>query len=66
MGKFSRAFHKPSLISNPNCSTAQLLMALKPIHDKAKIEFLNIATYQAVSGTGKAALEELHNQTYFT
>jgi aspartate-semialdehyde dehydrogenase len=39
-------------------------MALKPIHDKAEIKFLNIATYQAVSGTGKAALEELHNQTY--
>ena len=40
-------------------------MALKPIHDKAQIKFLNIATYQAVSGTGKAALEELHNQIYF-
>jgi aspartate-semialdehyde dehydrogenase len=41
-------------------------MILKPIHDDAEIQFLNIATYQAVSGTGKAALEELHNQTYFT
>ena len=39
-------------------------MILKPIHDDAEIQFLNIATYQAVSGTGKAALEELHNQTY--
>ena len=57
---------KPSLIANPNCSTAQLLVILNPIHNAAKIEILNIATYQAVSGTGKAALEELHNQTYFT
>ena len=65
-GEILSGLSKPSLIANPNCSTAQLLMALKPIHDKAQIQFLNIATYQAVSGTGKAALEELHNQTYFT
>ena len=65
-GEILSSLTKPSLIANPNCSTAQLLMALKPIHDQAKIQFLNIATYQAVSGTGKAALEELHNQTYFT
>ena len=64
-GDILKGLSKPSLIANPNCSTAQLLMALKPIHDKAQIKFLNIATYQAVSGTGKAALEELHNQTYF-
>ena len=64
-GDIIESLSKPSLIANPNCSTAQLLMALKPIHDNAKIKFLNIATYQAVSGTGKAALEELHNQTYF-
>ena len=63
-GEVLKNLSKPSLIANPNCSTAQLLMALKPIHDKAEIKFLNIATYQAVSGTGKAALEELHNQTY--
>ena len=54
------------IIANPNCSTAQLLMALKPIHDELNIELMNVATYQAVSGTGKAALEELHNQTYFS
>ena len=65
-GEILSSLTKPSLIANPNCSTAQLLMALKPIHDQAEIQFLNIATYQAVSGTGKAALEELHNQTYFT
>ena len=56
----------PSLIANPNCSTSQLLVALKPIHDELNIEFINIATYQAVSGTGKAAVEELNNQTYFS
>ena len=65
-GEILSNLSKPSLIANPNCSTAQLLIALKPIHDYVKIEFLNISTYQAVSGTGKAALEELHNQTYFT
>jgi len=64
-GEILNNLSKPSLIANPNCSTAQLLMALKPIHDVAQIKFLNIATYQAVSGTGKAALEELHNQIYF-
>ena len=64
-GEILKNLSEPTLIANPNCSTAQLLMALKPIHDASKIEFLNIATYQAVSGTGKAALEELHNQTYF-
>ena len=63
-GEILKSLSEPSLIANPNCSTAQLLMALKPIHDEATIEFLSIATYQAVSGTGKAALEELHNQTY--
>ena len=41
----------PTLIANPNCSTAQLLMALKPIHDEFNIEMMNVATYQAVSGT---------------
>jgi aspartate-semialdehyde dehydrogenase len=55
---------EPTLIANPNCSTSQLLMALKPIHDRYGIEFLNIATYQAVSGTGKEAVEELRSQTF--
>jgi len=64
-GEILQNLSKPSLIANPNCSTAQLLMALKPIHDVAQIKLLNIATYQAVSGTGKAALEELNNQIYF-
>ena len=52
----------PSLISNPNCSTSQLLMAIAPIHKQYEIDILNIATYQAVSGTGKQAVQELKNQ----
>lgn len=51
------------IIANPNCSTMQMLVALKPIHDAAGIERLNIATYQSVSGTGRKALEELGRQT---
>jgi aspartate-semialdehyde dehydrogenase len=52
-----------NIIANPNCSTIQLLVALKPIHDKVGIERINVATYQAVSGTGKLAIEELAKQT---
>lgn len=51
------------IIANPNCSTMQMLVALKPIFDAAGIERLNIATYQSVSGTGRKALEELGRQT---
>jgi len=51
------------IIANPNCSTMQMLVALKPIFDAAGIERLNIATYQSVSGTGRRALEELGRQT---
>ena len=51
------------IIANPNCSTMQLLVALAPIHRKAGIERLNVATYQSVSGTGRQALEELGRQT---
>ncbi|MEJ7746346.1 MAG: aspartate-semialdehyde dehydrogenase [Luteimonas sp.] len=51
------------IIANPNCSTMQLLVALAPIHRKAGIERINIATYQSVSGTGRKALEELGKQT---
>ena len=51
------------IIANPNCSTMQLLVALKPLHDAAVIERINIATYQSVSGTGRKALEELGRQT---
>lgn len=52
----------PSIISNPNCSTSQLLIAIAPIHKEYEIDILNIATYQAVSGTGKQAVQELKNQ----
>jgi aspartate-semialdehyde dehydrogenase len=51
------------IIANPNCSTIQMLVALKPIHDAAGIERINVCTYQAVSGTGKEAIEELAGQT---
>ncbi len=51
------------IIANPNCSTIQMVVALKPIHDAAGIERINVCTYQAVSGTGKYAIQELHEQT---
>jgi aspartate-semialdehyde dehydrogenase len=51
------------IIANPNCSTIQMLVALKPIYDAVGIERINVATYQAVSGTGKEAIEELAGQT---
>jgi aspartate-semialdehyde dehydrogenase len=51
------------IISNPNCSTIQLLVALKPIHDAVGIARINVSTYQAVSGTGKDAIDELQKQT---
>ena len=51
------------IIANPNCSTIQMLVALKPIYDAVGIERINVATYQAVSGTGKEAIDELTDQT---
>lgn len=51
------------IIANPNCSTIQMVVALKPLHDAAGIERVNVATYQSVSGTGKEAIEELFEQT---
>jgi len=51
------------IIANPNCSTIQMLVALKPIHDAVGLERINVATYQAVAGTGKVAIEELATQT---
>lgn len=58
------ANYKPrNIIANPNCSTIQMLVALKPIYDAVGIERINVATYQSVSGTGKNALEELAIQT---
>jgi len=51
------------IIANPNCSTIQMVVALKPIHDAVGIERVNVCTYQAVSGTGKRAIEEMINQS---
>ena len=51
------------IIANPNCSTIQMMVALKPIYDAVGIERINVATYQAVSGTGKPAMDELARQT---
>ncbi|MPZ40180.1 MAG: aspartate-semialdehyde dehydrogenase [Rhizobiales bacterium] len=56
-------FRKKGIIANPNCSTAQLVVALKPLHDKAKITRVVVATYQSVSGAGKEAMDELFSQT---
>jgi aspartate-semialdehyde dehydrogenase len=54
---------KRGIIANPNCSTAQLVVALKPLHDAATIRRVVVATYQSVSGAGKDAMDELWNQT---
>ncbi|MGB0084192.1 MAG: aspartate-semialdehyde dehydrogenase [Rhodomicrobiaceae bacterium] len=56
-------FKKKNIIANPNCSTAQLVIALKPLHDAATIKRVVVATYQSVSGAGKDAMDELWNQT---
>jgi len=56
-------YTRRNIIANPNCSTIQMLVALKPIYDAVGITRINVATYQAVSGTGKNAIEELAGQT---
>jgi aspartate-semialdehyde dehydrogenase len=56
-------FARKNIIANPNCSTAQLVVALKPLHDKAKIKRVVVATYQSVSGAGKDAMDELFSQS---
>jgi len=56
-------FRKRGIIANPNCSTAQLVVALKPLHDRARIKRIVVATYQSVSGSGKEAMDELFTQT---
>ena len=57
------SFKKRNIIANPNCSTIQLVVALKPIHDHFKVSRVVVSTYQAVSGAGKPAMDELFNQT---
>src|SRR5271166_5898918 len=56
-------FTRKNIIANPNCSTAQLVVALKPLHDAATIKRVVVSTYQSVSGAGKDAMDELWNQT---
>src|ERR671916_3298348 len=56
-------YRKRNIIANPNCSTAQLVVALKPLHDAATIRRVVVATYQSVSGAGKEGMDELFNQT---
>ncbi len=59
----ARGFVSKYIIANPNCSTAQLVVALKPLHDKATIRRVVVSTYQSVSGAGKDAMDELFSQT---
>lgn len=56
-------YKKKNIIANPNCSTIQMVLALKPLHDVAKIRRVVVSTYQSVSGAGKEAMDELFNQT---
>jgi aspartate-semialdehyde dehydrogenase len=56
-------YAQKNIIANPNCSTAQMVVALKPLHDRAKIKRVVVSTYQSVSGSGKDAIDELWNQT---
>jgi len=58
-----KLYTNKNIIANPNCSTIQMVVVLKPIHDKAIIKRVVVSTYQAVSGTGKEAIEELFSQT---
>ncbi len=56
-------YQKRDIIANPNCSTIQMVVALKPLHDLARIKRVVVATYQSTSGAGRAAMDELFNQT---
>ena len=62
-GNELKNYKKTNIIANPNCSTAQLVLVLKPLHDIFKIKRVVISTYQAVSGAGKASMDELFSQT---
>jgi aspartate-semialdehyde dehydrogenase len=55
--------HNKNIIANPNCSTAQMVVALKPLHDRARIKRVVVSTYQSVSGAGKEGMDELWEQT---
>jgi aspartate-semialdehyde dehydrogenase len=58
-----KLYKKKGIIANPNCSTIQMVVALKPLHDLATIKRVVVSTYQSVSGAGKSAMDELFNQT---
>jgi aspartate-semialdehyde dehydrogenase len=58
-----KGYTKKNIIANPNCSTAQLVVALKPLHDAARVKRVVVSTYQSVSGAGKVAMDELWQQT---
>ena len=58
-----KGYDKKGIIANPNCSTIQMVVALKPLHDEAKIKRVVVATYQSVSGAGRTAMDELFAQT---
>ncbi|MBX9697984.1 MAG: aspartate-semialdehyde dehydrogenase [Acetobacteraceae bacterium] len=58
-----KGFAKRNIIANPNCSTIQMVVALKPLHDLARVKRVVVSTYQSVSGAGKEAMDELFNQT---
>jgi aspartate-semialdehyde dehydrogenase len=58
-----KGYDKKGIIANPNCSTIQMVVALKPLHDLAKIKRVVVSTYQSVSGAGRNAMDELFNQT---
>jgi aspartate-semialdehyde dehydrogenase len=61
--EWARSENRRNIIANPNCSTAQLVVVLKPLHDRYTIRRVVVSTYQSVSGAGKAAMDELWNQT---
>ena len=62
-GRALKDYAKKNIIANPNCSTIQMVLALKPLHDRAQIRRVVVSTYQSVSGAGKDAMDELFNQT---
>ncbi len=61
--EYMKKIRRKNIIANPNCSTAQMVVALKPLHDEATIKRIVVSTYQSVSGAGKAAMDELWSQT---
>ena len=58
-----KGFHKRNIVANPNCSTIQMVVALKPLHDAARVRRVVVATYQSVAGAGKAGMDELYEHT---